>query len=41
MISLGFNLVTIGSDARYISAGGKADITKLKSKEKASETDDY
>ena len=31
MIDLGFNLVTIGSDQRYMSAGGKSAVSKLKS----------
>ena len=30
MINIGFNLVTIGSDSRYISAGAKSDLEKLK-----------
>ena len=30
MIKKGFNLVTVGSDSRYISAGAKADLEKLK-----------
>ena len=31
MIDLGFNLVTIGSDQRYMSAGAKNAVSKLKS----------
>ncbi len=31
MIKKGFNLVTVGSDSRYIAAGAKADLEKLKS----------
>ena len=31
MISLGFSLVTIGSDQRYMSAGAKNAVSKLKS----------
>ena len=31
MIDLGFQLVTIGSDQRYMSAGAKSAISKLKS----------
>ena len=31
MIDLGFNLVTIGSDQRYMSAGAKEAVSKLKS----------
>jgi hypothetical protein len=30
MIDKGFNLVTVGSDARYIASGSKADLEKLK-----------
>ena len=30
MIDKGFNLVTVGSDSRYISAGAKSDLAKLK-----------
>ena len=30
MINKGFNLVTVGSDSRYIAAGAKSDIEKLK-----------
>ena len=30
MINIGFNLVTVGSDSRYISAGAKSDLEKLK-----------
>ena len=30
MINKGFNLVTVGSDSRYISAGSKKDLEKLK-----------
>ena len=30
MINKGFNLVTVGSDSRYISAGAKIDLEKLK-----------
>ncbi len=30
MIELGFNLVTVGSDSRYINAGAKSDLEKLK-----------
>ena len=29
MIDLGFNLVTIGSDQRYMSAGAKNAVSKL------------
>jgi 4-hydroxy-2-oxoheptanedioate aldolase len=30
MIEKGFNLVTVGSDSRYIAAGSKSDLQKLK-----------
>tara|TARA_B100001057_G_scaffold228661_1_gene228927 strand:+ start:5694 stop:6482 length:789 start_codon:yes stop_codon:yes gene_type:complete len=30
MIDKGFNLVTVGSDSRYVSAGAKSDLEKLK-----------
>ena len=30
MIKKGFNLVTVGSDSRYIAAGAKIDLEKLK-----------
>ena len=30
MIKIGFNLVTVGSDSRYISSGAQADLKKLK-----------
>ena len=30
MIDKGFNLVTVGSDSRYIAAGSKSDLEKLK-----------
>ena len=30
MIDKGFNLVTVGSDSRYIGAGAKLDLEKLK-----------
>ena len=30
MLEKGFNLVTVGSDSRYISAGAKSDLEKLK-----------
>ena len=30
MITKGFNLVTVGSDSRYIAAGAKSDLEKLK-----------
>ena len=30
MINKGFNLVTVGSDSRYIASGAKSDLEKLK-----------
>ena len=30
MINIGFNLVTVGSDSRYIASGSKTDLEKLK-----------
>ena len=30
MINKGFNLVTVGSDSRYMAAGAKSDLEKLK-----------
>ena len=30
MISLGFQLVTVGSDQRYMSAGAREAVSKLK-----------
>ena len=30
MIDKGFNLVTVGSDSRYIGAGAKSDLEKIK-----------
>ena len=30
MLETGFYLVTVGSDSRYISAGAKSDLEKLK-----------
>ena len=30
MIKKGFNLVTVGSDSRYITAGAKSDLEQLK-----------
>ena len=40
MISRGFNLVTVGSDSRYIAAGAKSDLEKLKNI-KTTETKSY
>ena len=41
MISKGFNLVTVGSDSRYITSGAKSDLQKLKGKNKGPETKGY
>ena len=41
MIAKGFNLVTVGSDARYIASGSKIDLEKLKSIKKESESKGY
>ncbi|MDC1093044.1 aldolase/citrate lyase family protein [Pelagibacteraceae bacterium] len=41
MIDRGFNLVTVGSDSRYIAAGAKTDIAKLKGKIKEPESKGY
>ena len=41
MISIGFNLVTIGSDQRYMSVGAKTTIEKIKGTKKASESKGY
>ena len=41
MISKGFNLVTIGSDQRFISAGAKTVIEKIKGSTKTKETKGY
>ena len=41
MIVKGFNLVTIGSDSRYISAGAKADLEKLKGIKKSQDSKSY
>ena len=32
MISKGFNLVTVGSDQRFMSSGAKATVEKIKGK---------
>ena len=36
MIDKGFNLVTVGSDSRYIGSGAKSDLEKLKGRKKTS-----
>ena len=41
MISIGFNLVTIGSDQRFMSAGAKNSIEKIKGIKKESEIKGY
>ena len=41
MIDLGFNLVTIGSDQRYISAGAKSSVSKLKNLKTKEESKAY
>ena len=35
MIDKGFNLVTVGSDSRYIGSGAKSDLEKLKGRKKS------
>ena len=40
MISLGFNLVTVGSDQRFMSAGAKAAIESIKGLKKGQELKD-
>ena len=41
MISIGFNLVTIGSDQRFLSSGAKHTIEKIKGKNKVQDTKGY
>ena len=41
MIDKGFDLVTVGSDSRYIVSGAKSDLEKLKGKEKGPESKGY
>ena len=41
MISKGFNLVTIGSDQRFLSSGAKLIIEKIKGKNKVQDTKGY
>jgi 4-hydroxy-2-oxoheptanedioate aldolase len=41
MIDKGFNLVTVGSDSRYIASGAKADLEKLKGKKKGPDSKSY
>jgi 4-hydroxy-2-oxoheptanedioate aldolase len=41
MIDKGFNLVTVGSDSRYIASGAKSDLEKLKGTKKGPESKGY
>ena len=41
MIDKGFNLVTVGSDSRYIASGAKSDLQKLKKTNKEREIKGY
>ena len=41
MISIGFNLVTVGADQRFMSGGAKTAIEKIKGKSKGSDTKGY
>ena len=41
MLDKGFNLVTVGSDSRYISAGAKNDLEILKGKKKGPDSKGY
>jgi len=41
MINQGFNLVTVGSDQRFMSAGAKSAIEKIKGKNKGPDTKGY
>ena len=41
MIDKGFNLVTIGSDSKYIASGSKIDLKKLKGNIQSSSSKDY
>ena len=41
MIKIGFNLVTIGSDQRFMSTGAKNAINKIKGNKKGSDTKGY
>ena len=41
MIDKGFNLVTVGSDSRYIASGAKADLEKLKGIKKKPDSKSY
>ena len=41
MIDIGFNLVTVGSDQRFMSAGAKAAIENIKGIKKGEESKGY
>ena len=41
MISQGFNLVTVGSDQRFMSSGAKATIDKIKGKKSKEDSKGY
>jgi len=41
MVSIGFNLVTVGSDQRFISSGSKVAIEKIKGTKKESDSKGY
>ena len=41
MLDKGFNLVTVGSDSRYMSAGARKDLEKLKVKKKEPDSKGY
>ena len=41
MLDLGFNLVTIGSDQKYMSAGAKSVVSKLKTLKSKEESKAY
>jgi 4-hydroxy-2-oxoheptanedioate aldolase len=41
MISIGFNLVTVGSDQRFMSAGAKEAIQNIKGLKKEKESKGY
>ena len=41
MVSIGFNLVTVGADQRFMSSGAKAVIEKIKGTKKGSESKGY
>ena len=41
MVSIGFNLVTVGADQRFMSSGAKATIEKIKGTKKGSDSKGY